>query len=143
MGTRSTIAIEYADGTVEAVYCHWDGYLSYNGKILQEHYSDPFKLQRLIGLGGVSSLAPEIGTKHSFDNPPKGQCNIYNRDRGEALNKARYVDFDNYTRCGDFQEYNYILRLVNGQAVWFVSEDDEDGMFVELSIAFKKEGNLS
>ena len=36
MGTRSTIALEYADGTVEQVYCHWDGYVSHNGLILSE-----------------------------------------------------------------------------------------------------------
>ena len=48
MSTRSTIAIELADGTVKQVYCHSDGYLSYNGRILFEHYSDPAKLEELI-----------------------------------------------------------------------------------------------
>ena len=32
MGTRSTIALEFADGTVGQVYCHWDGYLSKIGR---------------------------------------------------------------------------------------------------------------
>ena len=40
MATRSTIALEFADGTVQQVYCHWDGYLDYNGKLLAEHYTD-------------------------------------------------------------------------------------------------------
>ena len=53
MGTRSTIALEYADGTVHQVYCHWDGYLEHNGRILQEHYLDPFKLQEQIGRAHV------------------------------------------------------------------------------------------
>ena len=66
MGTRSTIALEFADGTVEQVYCHWDGYLDHNGAILKEHYSNPFKLRELIDLGDLSSLRPEIGTKHAF-----------------------------------------------------------------------------
>ena len=34
MSTRSNIAIKRKNGTVESIYCHWDGYLSYNGKIL-------------------------------------------------------------------------------------------------------------
>ena len=72
MGTRSTIALEFADGTVQQVYCHWDGYLEHNGKILQEHYSDPFKLRELIDLGDMSSLAPNIGTQHSFEKAPEG-----------------------------------------------------------------------
>jgi len=54
MATRSTIALEFADGTVGQVYCHSDGYLSYNGQVLFQHYSDPFKLQELIDNGDVS-----------------------------------------------------------------------------------------
>jgi len=56
MGTRSTIALEFADKSVEQVYCHWDGYLEHNGQILLKHYSDPFVLQKLIDLGDMSSL---------------------------------------------------------------------------------------
>ena len=67
MATRSTIALEYADGTVDQIYCHWDGYLENNGKILVEHYMDPFKVQQLMALGDISSLGPNIGEKHSFD----------------------------------------------------------------------------
>lgn len=136
MGTRSTIALEFADGTVEAVYCHWDGYLEHNGKILQEHYSDPFKLRNLIDLGGLSILAANIGTKHDFNERVEGECKFYARDRGEDLNKDLFLDFEDYTDNADFQEYNYILRCINGKAVWFVSCDDKG--FVELTEAFKE-----
>jgi hypothetical protein len=136
MATRSTIALEFADGTVGKVYCHWDGYLSHNGKILSENYSDPFKLQQLIDLGSVSVLRPNIGVKHSFDNPHrygsqeyiahKEQFNdmttFYGRDRGESdVDAVFFNDFADYEARGDWQEYNYILRNVNGKAVWFVN----------------------
>jgi len=68
MGTRSTIALEYADGTVEQVYCHWDGYLEHNGVLLSKHYSNPFILRDLIDLGDISSLKPTVGTKHNFSH---------------------------------------------------------------------------
>ena len=68
MGTRSTIALEFADGTVEQVYGHWDGYLAYNGSLLQKHYSNPFVLRDLIDLGDISSLKPTSGTKHAFSH---------------------------------------------------------------------------
>jgi len=60
MGTRSTIALEFADGTVEQVYCHWDGYLENNGRILSENYTDPFKVKELVALGGFSSLEATV-----------------------------------------------------------------------------------
>ena len=136
MGTRSTIAIEFADGTVQQVYCHWDGYLSHNGAILQEHYSDPFKLQRLLDLGSISSLDKEIGTQHSFNDRVKGECTIYTRDRGEDLTIEKFVDFNDYKVNHQYEEYDYILRQVDGKAVWFV--DFEEG-YVTLAEAFEQE----
>ena len=72
MATRSTIALEFADGTVGQVYCHWDGYLAHNGKMLQEHYSDPFKLRDLIDLGDLSTLAIHDGNWYvrEYDSEP-------------------------------------------------------------------------
>jgi hypothetical protein len=67
MGTRSIIAKEYKDGTIKAIYCHWDGYPSHNGKVLVEHYTTSAKINKLIDLGDISSLREEIGVKHPFD----------------------------------------------------------------------------
>ena len=66
MSTRSRIGILNDDGTVDSIYCHFDGYISNNGKILQEHYTDPAKMAELIALGDISSLAAEIGVQHQI-----------------------------------------------------------------------------
>ena len=109
MATRSTIAIELPNGKIKSVYCHWDGYLSYNGKILQEHYTDAKKVEKLISKGAISSLAPEIGRKHAFGDTDKGMCTFYARDRGEALQVNTFKDFDDYVRNLDGQEYDYLF----------------------------------
>ncbi len=120
MGTRSTIALEFADGTVGQVYCHWDGYLSHNGSILQEHYRDPFKLRDLIDLGDLSSLASNIGTRHDFNVQVKGECTFYNRDRNEDGVSARYFkDFADYRQNHQYEEYEYILRK---DGLWYVDQ---------------------
>ena len=141
MATRSTIALEFADGTVQQVYCHWDGYLSNNGKILQKHYSDPFKLRSLIDLGDMSLLGPEIGVQHSFDNPHKFGTDeyfaeqarrrdfttFYGRDRGETgVEARRFKNYTEYLREAQFEEYNYILRT---DGKWYVSEDRFSGQW--------------
>jgi hypothetical protein len=125
MGTRSTIALEYADGTVGQVYCHWDGYLEHNGEILAKHYMDPFKVRDLIDCGDLSSLAPEVKpepyTLHDFNEPQKGVCVFYGRDRGEAGVTARtFANFAEYAKNHQHEEYEYILRQVDGKPVWFV-----------------------
>ena len=129
MGTRSTIALEFADGTVQQVYCHWDGYLDHNGKILQEHYSDPFKLQKLIDLGDLSSLAPNIGTQHSFGDRVDGECTFYGRDRKESgVSAKKFKDFADYRANHQYEEYEYILRACGDKAVWFVADHNDTYM---------------
>ena len=161
MATRSTIALEFADGTIGQVYCHWDGYLAHNGKILFENYSNPFVLRDLIDLGSLSSLRPTIGTKHPFSQFDYNQavkmtteevkkhaedfnamygdmCTFYGRDRGETNTEAKYFkDYEDFKANCQQEEYDYILRNVNGVATWFVS--DHGSEFVLLAEAFAKE----
>ena len=151
MGTRSTIALEYADGTVEQVYCHWDGYLAHNGQILLKHYSNPFILRDLIDLGDVSSLKPTIGTKHAFSHfelraeevaeykvLTENMTTFYGRDRGEdGVSAKKFKDYEDYVANHQYEEYDYILRNDNGVAVWFVC--DHDGAYVTLESAIMDE----
>jgi len=148
MGTRSTIALEFADGTVQQVYCHWDGYLDHNGRILQEHYSDPFKLRDLIDQGDLSSLRKDIGQKHAFskfdldsmieqrlhEEATQDMCTFYARDRGETGTSAKkFKDFADYIENHQYEEFEYILRACGDKAVWFVSDHGKD--FVPLAEA--------
>lgn len=143
MATRSTIAIQHADGTVSQVYCHWDGYLDNNGRILFDNYNDPAKIEQLVALGDISSLGPEIGEKHSFDIPFKygtpeyeaeqeARRNIttfYGRDRGEdGTNARKFKDYADYRANAQGEEYNYIFR----DGAWYVEfYGDFDGLLSE------------
>jgi hypothetical protein len=129
MGTRSTIALEFADGTVEQVYCHWDGYLSNNGKILANHYMNPFKVKELVGLGGFSSLRPTIDETAE---------SAYTQ-RGEDKDVNKYKNADEYFDCCQQEEYDYILRNVNGTATWFVRCYATDGVWATMSEAIQME----
>jgi hypothetical protein len=153
MATRSTISLEFADGTIGQVYCHWDGYLSNNGKMLLEYYSNPFILRDLIDLGSLSSLRPQIGTKHPFSmfeanmtqdeyaNLYRDMCTFYERDRGERSADATYFgDYLHFLVDHQGEEYDYILRNIDGVATWFVS--DHGGDFILLSEALAKEAEL-
>ncbi len=98
MATRSTIALEYADGTVGQIYCHWDGYLEHNGQILKQYYTDPFKVRDLLDGGDTSTLSDSVE-----------DCEFYTK-RGEELNPQRmFKDYAEYLREMQGEEYNYIL----------------------------------
>jgi hypothetical protein len=123
MGTRSTIALEYADGTVEQVYCHWDGYLDHNGEILNDHYTDPFKLQALINSGDMSTLGEDVE-----------DCKFYS-ERGEVCPARKYKGIGEYFATCQQEEYDYILRPIDGKAVWFVRCWVIEGAWVPLPVA--------
>ena len=135
MATRGSIARKNEDGTITAIYSHWDSYISYNGQVLQEYYNHAQKLDTLLSLGDVSCLRPLIGEQHPFDNPHKfgtdeykahrdkydGWCLFYGRDRGEKNCEAKtYKDAVEWlAEIG--QEYNYLS--IDG--VWYVNDHEE------------------
>jgi hypothetical protein len=59
---------------------------------------------------------------------------FYGRDRGEGQYEATYFkDYEHFLVDGQEEEYDYILRNVNGKATWFVS--DHGGDFQLLTVA--------
>ena len=113
MGTRSAIGYKTPEGKVRAKYCHYDGYVAHNGRILQEHYQAAYKIAQLVELGDMSTLDAEIGVQVDFDDraAQEGQCVFYGRDRGESGTHAQEFDtvqefVDYYTDSGC--EYFYL-----------------------------------
>jgi hypothetical protein len=140
MGTRSRIGVMHGN-KVKSVYCHWDGYLSHNGAILQEHY-DSARANNLVALGDLSSLRPNIGEKHAFspfdidmsreeyDSQYGDMCLFYGRDRGEKDTEHKvdhtFAEFlERVDGCGG--EYYYIME--NGQ--WYCGSMNESDAFYQ------------
>ncbi len=143
MSTRSTISLLNLDGTVSQLYAHSDGYLSWNGALLYEHYRDINKVKQMISLGDMSSLAEEVsppnGVDHGFDYHKRAPnvTTFYGRDRGETDIEARqYKTLDDYKENGDFQEYDYIFKEKN--STWYLYHPDTK-KFQKLRTALKKE----
>lgn len=122
MATRSTIALEFEDGTVKQVYAHWDGYIEGNGSILLHNYKTPAEVAELLNMGDMSSLDENV-EKTTF----------YGRDRGESgIDARRFSSYDDYKRNGDFESYNYIMR----EGIWYVDRGN-GGSLIPLVEAFK------
>ncbi len=120
MATRSTISLLLPDNTVRTIYCHWDGYLDNNGKLLLNHYNTEDKVKKLLALGDISSLGetpdPTLST-HSFETPQQDVCIAYGRDRGESDVEAKdSPSFDDAQK----EEFNYLFK--NGK--WYYAEDE-------------------
>ena len=132
MGTHSRIGVMHGNN-VKSIYCHWDGYLGFNGQILQEHY-DSAKANHLVALGDLSSLRANIGEEHAFSQfelpaeeveayktLTENWCTFYGRDRGEKGTEWQVATtFEEFLgQCyNSGAEYYYIMK----DGVWYVGD---------------------
>lgn len=131
MSTNSRIGVLRDSNKVESIYCHWDGYPSYNGELLLQHWTDIDQINVLIALGDLSSLGKIIGNKHDFDTShgigkyengiytltptPASEgkwCCFYARDRGENNVASKTHTLADWPDCG--QEYEYLFNPFAG-----------------------------
>lgn len=101
MSTHSFIGKQNQDGSVRAIYCHFDGYPGHVGKVLAESYSKDGDVDALLDLGDLSSLS------HSLN-----ETIAYGRDRGEEGVEAKdCVDHDDFIRKAKYyggEQYKYL-----------------------------------
>jgi len=113
MATRSNIGIVNEDGSITGIYCHYDGYPEYVGKMLLNHYTDVDWIHMLMDLGDLSILSENMNPTgpHSFNNPQKGVCVAYGRDRGETgTNSRTFEDLGEYEHFGSGVDYQYLFE---------------------------------
>lgn len=95
MGTRSFITIKHKDNTYSGVYCHWDGYPDWNGKILTKDYQARSKVVDLIDGGDMSSLktnqtwSSTLDDNNNYTNTREEQP-LYYYERGETDDDTVY-----------------------------------------------------
>ncbi len=123
MGTRSNIGILEKNGSVKMSYCHWDGYPSWNGKILLENYNSEEKARSLVDLGSLSSLCenmePPAGVKHTFDKPVDNVTVAHHRDRKEKWADCKPTKYPSVKEARQaMQEYLYLWNVVKGKWVF-------------------------
>ena len=113
MSTRSYIVRENPDGTYTGIYCHCDGYLTYNGAMLLDHYATKDRVDRLLSYGHLSVLdekiEPDPSRVHTFDERQPGVCVFYGRDRGEKFQQALKVDLSEIDKPESWVDYCYVF----------------------------------
>src|SRR5260221_348050 len=111
MSTNSTIIVHRKDGKWSRVYCHWDGYPSWNGKYLFKYYNTQKKAEALVALGNISSLHEKMTQPkgHTFDEAKPGYTVFYHRDRGEDWSEQKPKIYKTKEEAiKDPEEYAYV-----------------------------------
>jgi hypothetical protein len=113
MGTRSRVAVMHGD-VCKSVYCHYDGYLDYAGRILLEHY-DSTAANALIARGDNSGVKETLAEMNFYEDRE-----AQDEDVSEFLASTPWSvahSFDEFLEqvegcCG---EYYYVMR----DGVWY------------------------
>ncbi len=115
MSTRSLICMKLKDDQYKAIYCHSDGYLTFNGAMLYDHYQDKNKIEELLNLGHISCLGsivnPDPRFPHDFDYSKRQDDVVvaYGRDRGDKKQEAHICSLQDL-KDWDWIEYIYIFN---------------------------------
>ena len=130
MGTRSRIGIQLSDDSILSVYCHYDGYPSFNGKVLREFYDTKEKASELINGGDMSCTWTNAG----WQNETLPECGpLHYTTRGESIDmNAPRLDKDMKEFFTNNEEYSNIFTSA-GWVCYDMNEfNDNDPEMVEI-----------
>lgn len=133
MSTRSFIAKQIGEDQYRTIYCHSDGYLEHNGKVLLAFYNTPEQVDELLALGDLSFLDerpnPDPSQVHSFNNNERqeGVTLAYGRDRGEQGTEAKDMTLAQLDNPDNWTEFVYIFTP-DDQWKYFETGQAEQGL---------------
>jgi len=125
MGTRSRIGIQQGN-SITSVYCHWDGYPEFNGRILRDHYDTTEKVKDLIDGGNISALHTNVGWNQETlsETGP-----LYYTSRGETIemNAPRFdEDLFDFLEKENNEEYAYVWTINNRWVCYKMNQWEND-----------------
>lgn len=98
MATRSIIGVELPNGTVKAVYCHWDGYPEGVGAdLLSRGFSTTEEVEEFIDEGDRSTVDKSYAEMRGEDLPPVTYSSV-EKYFASGVGEWRYL----FTRGGEW-----------------------------------------
>ena len=115
MATRSLIGKQNTDGSIRAIYCHWNGDITGVGATLVEYY-DEAKLEMLLDGGDISSLCGDPAATSFYRH--RGETNV---DAKVYENLANFIE-----ACKNYDaEYAYLYKNGVWSFAWIFGGDEE------------------
>ena len=109
MGTRSRVAVMHGD-VCKSVYCHYDGYLDYAGRVLLAHY-DSTLANQLVARGDNSGVKPTMD-----------EMNFYENHEAEGEDVQEFVNSTPWQVAHTFEEFLEQVECCHGE-YYYVMRD--------------------
>ena len=99
MGTRSRVGVMHGD-ICKSVYCHYDGYLNYTGRLLLADY-DSATANQLVARGDNSGVKETLDVMNFYGDPSQDDVGYH-----IARTFEEFLEQVQGTGC----EYYYVMR---------------------------------
>jgi hypothetical protein len=109
MATRAMIGMVRDDGTVRAIYSHWDGYPAHVGILLKTFYDTADAVTELLDRGDVSSLGSTLEETNFYSD--RGEEDAFAKEFKDVTEAVQY-----YTEC--WCEFFYVYE----DGIWMVRD---------------------
>ena len=109
MSTRAMIGMLRDDGTVRAIYSHWDGYPAHVGILLKTFYDTADAVSELLDRGDVSSLGSTLEETNFYSD--RGEEDAFAKEFKDVTEAVQY-----YTEC--WCDYFYVYE----DGIWMVRD---------------------
>lgn len=127
---HSAIIQQLRDGSFRGIYCHFDGYPSYSGTILKNHYTTYEAVNELIDLGDIATLGkrvkPRPDESHSYNCPNKEITVAYYRDRNESWDQVSPTKGLSFKAVREKIDGKYTYLFTAGE--WYLYENKLDNL---------------
>ena len=110
MATRAMIGVMADDGSIRAIYSHWDGYPAHVGVLLKTFYDNWEAVYDLLDRGDISSLGPTL-EETTFFSGDRGEDEVSAKVFKDIAEAVQY-----YTEC--WCEYFYVFE----DDIWMVRD---------------------
>ena len=128
MGTRSRVAVMHGD-VCKSVYCHYDGYLAYTGRILLSHY-DSTAANLLVACGDNSGVKETMAEMNFYED--REEVNEFLHSTPWAVAHTFEEFLEQVENC--YGEYYYVMR----DGVWYAGAVYEtEGLIKNGLVALK------
>ena len=128
MGTRSYIAKQVGVNSFRTIFSQLEGYPSYLGMLLVDHYNSEEMVDKLLDLGDIyvlrPKLEPDVNQPHDFLNNQKDVTLTFARDLKEEGFEATIKTLEELDENWGI-EYAYIFTRENKWKYFAVGELDE------------------
>lgn len=142
MSTRSRIGILRKNGSIDSIFCHFDGYLDGVGEKLISYYNDLSSANKLINRGDIETLHEYADSDsfkikkygdgkitHSFFDDDATNWDNYKPIHSKNIDELLKKDIENLV------QYIYLFNEQKDKWIW--SNVNFDGEFRDLEKTFE------